>query len=551
MLQNLWIKDYILIDELSLDFKAGFSVFTGETGAGKSIIIDAIAILIGARVSDTLIRENADKAIIEGTFDFSKHRNQAKLVELGFESDPVIITKEIYRGGKSQTKLNHRNITIAFLRELFFDAIDVHNQKDHQYLLNDKSHLPLLDNYLKDPLLLTSYKEAYQAYHQAKIAYQKLENETFSESEIDYIKFQLQEINSIDPKENEETELETKINQYNSYEKIYQSVEASLAHFQKQEGVLERLYQIKTDLEKINFEPYIAELLKGVEGNYYELEEISRQLQQYFGQLEFDESSFNALNERLFQINRLKRKYGNSLENVLKQKQEFTEKLAIYENRQVILDEAGLNLAKLEEKALILAQELSLKRQKVALELENEIFTHLKSLELPHAIFKVVFEAKPLGNDGIDQIEFHLATNPGQSLAPLVKVASGGELSRVMLGLKAIFSNLQGIETIIFDEIDIGISGHVANAIGQKMRVLALDTQVLSITHLPQVASTAQYHYLVSKEIKDNMTLTTVNLLDQTARIAELAFMATGTTSENALTTAAELYHQNQKVWND
>ena len=403
MLRNLWIKDYILIDELTLDFENGFSVFTGETGAGKSIIIDAIAILTGARVSDSLIRENYEKAIIEGTFDFSNHPVKEKLSELGFDEDYIVVTKEIFRGGKSQTKLNHRFVTVALLKDLFFDVVDIHNQKDNQYLLNSKSHLPLLDSYLNEKELLSLYQTHYQTYHKAHVAYEKLANETFSEAEIDYIKFQLQEIMEIDPKENEEEELENKIAQYNSYEKIYQNVESSLAHLQKQDGVLEKLHEIKTDLAKINFDKEISQYLKVIEANYFELDELTSELQHYFSQLEFDESNFNALNERLFLINRLKRKYGNSLDNVLKQKEEFLNKLEVYENRQEILEKAHNELIKFEKEAEDLANTISLKRQEAALRLEKEIASHLSSLELPHASFKVVFNKESLNKNGIDK----------------------------------------------------------------------------------------------------------------------------------------------------
>ncbi len=551
MLQHLWIKDYILIDELSLDFKPGFSVFTGETGAGKSIIIDAIAILTGGRTSDAVIREQADQAIIEGLFDLSGHPSRAKFQELGFDDDQIIITKEINRGGKTVTKLNHRSINISLLKDLFAEVIDIHNQKESQYLLDEKSHIKLLDNYIGPNALMNEYQTCYREYQAALKALTELTEQHLSADEIEYIEFQLQEIRAIDPKLDEEAELEAKIKEFNAAEKIFQVLELTQNQLNENNGILEKLFNLKNELEKINLNPTINQMIEQLTSNYFDLEELNQTANQYVAQLDFDEVNFNALNERLFVLNKLKRKYGNDLAAVLKQKQIFTDKIAAYQNQQASLSAAETKVQELANQAEQLAEKLSSSRHEAAQRLEQAISQHFTSLELPHARFQVVFSPAKLSNSGSDKVEFYLTTNIGQSLGPLAKVASGGELSRVMLGLKAIFSRLQGISTIIFDEIDTGLSGKVANAIGHKMRDLAQSTQVLAITHLPQVASIAQQHYQVKKMADDKQTLTAVVALSAEEVINELAFMSTGNTTEKAVNAARELYDQNQQLWNN
>lgn len=549
MLQSLWIKDYILIDELSLDFQQGFSVFTGETGAGKSIIIDAIAILTGARVSESVIREGCSRAIIEGTFEFTQTAIINKLQEAGFDDDVFIVTREVNRNGKSSIKLNHRSVTLSFLKDIFINDIDIHNQKENHYLLNAKSHLKLLDNYAQNQDLLAQFTSVYQTYAHLKKEYDNLVHSRFNEDEIDYIRFQLQEINQVSPLENEDELIEAKIKKYQSFEKTYQTLEQVLHHFNDDGALLEHLANVKNYLERIEDDSQLESIAQSISSHYYELDDLHRQLHDYFSQLEFDEDDFNQLQQRQFEINKLKRKYGHSIEAIYQQKAAFELQLRNYEDRHILLEEKEADLNQAFEKALSVAKKLSNQRKEKAKLLEQDILKQLHALELPNATFLVVFKESELSASGIDQVFFHISTNLGQPPALLSNVASGGEISRIMLGLKAIFSRLQGIGTVIFDEIDTGVSGSVANAIGHKMRQIAADSQVFAITHLPQVASCAQHHYFVFKHNENGQTTTKVKKLEYSDIIKELAHMATGTTSDTALKSAEELMKKNQMIF--
>lgn len=536
MLEHLYIQNFILIDQLELDFPVGFSAITGETGAGKSIFLDALSLLQGQKASSSMVSK--DKAIIEGSFSLEGNSPVSSfLKENGFDvEDSFTVTREILSSGKSTARVNRRIVPLSFLHTLLENQLDIHGQKDSAYLLQKMNHIYLLDKYGHFHCQKEEIKEAYENYKKVLEEKENFLNTQLKEEELDFYQFQLHELEEAHLKKGEEEELKNLEKQAKEAKKSAQDYLSLFAYYDAE--VSDSLYQtIK-----------MAERLKGVEENLtriheaYEnlvdgLESIRDQLNPDF----LNEDEINQVEERLFLIQRLKRKYGPRLEDVIHYQQDLAKKLAHYGEQEFYLKKINEKIAISFEIYSKKAQELSKKRQLAAKSLEKEVLQQLKDLELPAAQFKVLFRSIEGNLSGIDDVEFFVSMNRGEKLAPLTKVASGGELSRFMLALKVIFTKLQGIQTIVFDEIDTGVSGHVATAIGEKMALLAKDCQVFSVTHLAQVASLANHQFLVSKSVDHTHTQTKVHLLSQEERASELAYLFSGNRSEKAIEAAKEL----------
>ena len=536
MLEHLYIQNFILIDQLELDFPVGFSAITGETGAGKSIFLDALSLLQGQKASSSMVSK--DKAIIEGSFSLEENSPVSSfLKENGFDvEDSFTVTREILSSGKSTARVNRRIVPLSFLHTLLENQLDIHGQKDSAYLLQKMNHIYLLDKYGHFHCQKEEIKEAYENYKKVLEEKENFLNTQLKEEELDFYQFQLHELEEAHLKKGEEEELKALEKQAKEAKKSAQDYLSLFAYYDAE--VSDSLYQtIK-----------MAERLKGVEENLtriheaYEnlvdgLESIRDQLNPDF----LNEDEINQVEERLFLIQRLKRKYGPRLEDVIHYQQDLAKKLAHYGEQEFYLKKINEKIAISFEIYSKKAQELSKKRQLAAKSLEKEVLQQLKDLELPAAQFKVLFRSIEGNLSGIDDVEFFVSMNKGEKLAPLTKVASGGELSRFMLALKVIFTKLQGIQTIVFDEIDTGVSGHVARAIGEKMALLAKDCQVFSVTHLAQVASLANHQFLVSKSVDHTHTQTKVHLLSQEERASELAYLFSGNRSEKAIEAAKEL----------
>lgn len=536
MLEHLYIQNFILIDQLELDFPVGFSAITGETGAGKSIFLDALSLLQGQKASSSMVSK--DKAIIEGSFSLEENSPVSSfLKENGFDvEDSFTVTREILSSGKSTARVNRRIVPLSFLHTLLENQLDIHGQKDSAYLLQKMNHIYLLDKYGHFHCQKEEIKEAYENYKKVLEEKENFLNTQLKEEELDFYQFQLHELEEAHLKKGEEEELKALEKQAKEAKKSAQDYLSLFAYYDAE--VSDSLYQtIK-----------MAERLKGVEENLtriheaYEnlvdgLESIRDQLNPDF----LNEDEINQVEERLFLIQRLKRKYGPRLEDVIHYQQDLAKKLAHYGEQEFYLKKINEKIAISFEIYSKKAQELSKKRQLAAKSLEKEVLQQLKDLELPAAQFKVLFRSIEGNLSGIDDVEFFVSMNKGEKLAPLTKVASGGELSRFMLALKVIFTKLQGIQTIVFDEIDTGVSGHVATAIGEKMALLAKDCQVFSVTHLAQVASLANHQFLVSKSVDHTHTQTKVHLLSQEERASELAYLFSGNRSEKAIEAAKEL----------
>jgi DNA repair protein RecN (Recombination protein N) len=550
MLQSLYIKNYILIDELRLDFKPGFSVFTGETGAGKSILIDAIGLLMGDRFSSDLIRHDTDKSILEAVFLTDNRFVDSILKEYGFErdSDELIITRELTRDGRSTNRLNNRSITVNVLKELSQYLIDIHSQNDTQYLLNNKYHLNLLDAYNPNNELMNEVKELFLNYESLRKELVNKEKNEYNPDDLEFLEFQINEIDQASLEINEDVELENKQKVMMSFEKISTRLKSSLDLLDENDGVSVKLHDSLKQLHYIDEIEDIKKISADIQELYYLLQDKIGELKITFNSLSYDEDVFNMIQDRLFLINRLKKKYGKTIELILTQKQLFVERINLIQNRQEILDELKLRLEAsykaFYNKALLLSEF----RKKQAISLKIAIIKEIQELYLDKAQFEIEFKETNATSLGIDSIEFLISMNPGESLKPLIKVASGGELSRLMLGMKVIFNQLQKIETVIFDEIDSGVSGRVATAIGQKMSRLSKTAQVFSVTHLGQVAACSHCHYYVSKKQTANLTQTDINELDLKGRINELSMISSGTLNPASIKAAEELFNANQSL---
>jgi DNA repair protein RecN (Recombination protein N) len=550
LIRQITVKNFVLIDEITLDLSLGMSVFTGETGAGKSLLIDAIGLLCGDRASAQFIRKNANSAFIEGVFEIDP-MSKAGLLCKEFDidvSDVVIISREIFADGKSSSKINHRLTPLTVVRELSGSIVDIHSQHDSQYLLNDKYHLSLLDEYIGDNEIFSHVKSKFQQWNALLTEVNEKSSSEFNVNDLDFLNFQIQEIESFNPSQEDFDTLEQKQRQYMAFEKISKLANASMNLLYDSEGVKEKLFESYKNLLACQEDATLLDLGSNLESLYYQIEDITEELNHHLSKLEFSEDDLNMIQQRLFDYGKLKRKYGNAIDLILKKKEEFKSRVYTIENRQDVLEA----LIKQRDKTFIeyqqAAAELSRLRKSRASDLQKEIIGHLKDLQLENTRFVIeISESKP-SFAGSDKVVFVISTNPGEPLRPLNKVASGGELSRIMLGLKAIFTKLQGISTIIFDEIDTGVSGVIATKIGQKMFSLSKDAQILTVTHLAQVAACGHEHFLVSKEMNQEVTMTSIQRLDDHKRIEQLALISSGTSSDKALNAARELYLRNRNT---
>ena len=552
MLKSLYIKNYILIDELRLDFKSGFSVFTGETGAGKSILIDAIGLLMGDRFSSDLIRHGNDKAVLEAVFYSDNKMIHQLLLNYGIEidSDELIISRELTRDGRSVNRLNNRSIAINILKELSVFLIDIHSQNDTQYLLNNKYHLNLLDEYNPDSNLLSSVKTLFQEYDSIRKELNHKEKTEYNPDDLEFLEFQINEINQANLVEGEDVELESKQKMMMSFEKISTRLKNAIDLFDENDGVSIKFHDALKQLHYIDELDDVKRVYEELNDLYYVLNDKIAELKHSFNSLSFDEDSLNAIQDRLFLINRLKKKYGKSISDIYAFRDQLVERVNMIENRQEVIDKLREHLNRAYDAFYKKAIQLSDYRKSQAKVLKMAIIKEIRDLYLDKAQFEIEFKESEPSSNGVDSVEFLISMNPGENLKPLIKVASGGELSRLMLGMKVIFNKLQKIETVIFDEIDSGVSGRVATAIGQKMSNLSKTAQVFSVTHLGQVAACSHSHYYVSKKQLKDITETNIVELDKQGRINELSMISSGTLNPASIKAAEELFEANQALIN-
>jgi len=546
MLRNLYIKNFVLISELNLEFDNNFNVFTGETGAGKSIFIDALGILVGGRFSSGMIRKDAEKTIIEGFFD-TDERIRRSLRDNGFDDDELVITREFFRDGRSISRVNHRTVTASFIKELLSDKIDIHCQRDNQYLLNNRYHLQLLDNFCQNDVLEKEVSDKYHVYTDRFKEYEDLKNNDFSDAQIEMISYQLNEITKMKLKVGEDDEIERQLKTIARKEKITNLVENTREMFTADDGILTRLYEFSRQQSMFEDFGEIKNNVDSIVNAYYRISDDYDSIISYFDNDDISVEDIDALNSRLYDLQRIKRKYNLDIPGLLELKKNLEEQLDKVANREAVLGKLQAEYEKKLSDYLLSAKNLSIVRKDKATALEKAVVEQLKDLNLENARFKVTFREKAPSANGIDNVEFMISMNKGQDLLPLVNVASGGEMSRLMLGLKTVFSELQGTRMIIFDEIDTGVSGYVAFNMGVKMKEISKRCQVFTVTHLASVASLADNHYHIEKTQSDTTT-TDVVRLDRENRIRELAVLSSSAVTETSLAAAEELYEKARKV---
>ncbi|WP_270364487.1 DNA repair protein RecN [Enterococcus malodoratus] len=537
MLQELTIKNFAIISSLHLGFTDGMTALTGETGAGKSIIIDAVSLLAGARSSIEYIRQGSEKCLVEGLFDLPTQKEfQVLMEELGIEVDEagLIVQRDLNVSGKSVSRVNGRIVTLANLRRIGQFLVDIQGQNDHQELMHPDSHLRLLDGFGDAVFQKTkmAYQMAYQNYTTLANQVKKFKrNEQSFVQRIDMLTFQQEEIGNAELSLGEEERLLEERGKLMNYQKIVDSLSYSYRAMASEEtSSLDMIGSASQELQTIaSLDKDYENISDNVHSAYYLLQDAVSEIGRQLDLLELDEERLDLVNERLELIHQLKRKYGDSIEVILSYYDQISQELLTSDFSGDKLEKLEKELIDREIKLQGLAEKLQLARKKMAQKLETAIQHELKDLYMENARFEVKFGENNFTSEGIDEVEFYITTNPGEPLKPLVKVASGGEISRVMLALKTIFSKTQGLTSIVFDEVDTGVSGRVAQAIADKIFQIGQNSQALCITHLPQVAAKADQQLFISKEVIDGRTLTRVEELSETERIEEIARMLAGT----------------------
>ncbi|HJV16586.1 MAG TPA: DNA repair protein RecN [Bacillales bacterium] len=536
MLSELSIKNFAIIESLSISFEKGLTVLSGETGAGKSIIIDAIHLLVGGRGSAEFVRHGEEKAEIEGLFQLDVgHPCYVKASEFGIEIEEgmVVLKRDISRAGKSVCRVNGKLVTISTLREIGASLVDIHGQHEHQELMDETHHLSLLDQFGFNEISssLAEYQTIFYRYEQTLKKLKHLsENEQQTAHRLDLIQFQLDEIHKANLKLNEDEILSEEKRKLNNFERIFEAVQASYTALQGEQKGLDWISMVMNHLEiAASLDSSYQNTFDVVSNSFYMLEDATRSLRSELDLLEYDPHRINVIEERLTEINQLKRKYGNSIVEILEYAAKIEEEVETLQNKETHINQLEKELSSLRKDLNLEAKQLSDIRKKWAEKLTKLIHKELKELYMEKTIFQIHFNGtEQYAKNGTDKVEFYLSTNPGEPLKPLSKIASGGELSRIMLALKSIFSKHQGVTSIIFDEVDTGVSGRVAQAIAEKIFKVAADSQVLCISHLPQVAAMADTHLLISKITKSGRTKASVDFLTEDNKIKEIARMISG-----------------------
>ncbi|RFU66085.1 DNA repair protein RecN [Peribacillus glennii] len=546
MLMELSIKNFAIIEALSISLEKGLTVLTGETGAGKSIIIDAIHLLVGARGSAEFVRHGESKAEIEGLFqlDEEQHPVFSKVAEFGIDASDgmIVLRREMSASGKSVCRINGKLVTIAVLREIGRTLIDIHGQHEHQELMDERLHIPLLDQFGGRKLAeaIKEYEKLYKQYDAAAKQLKKLsQNEQQMVHRLDLIQFQHEEIQKADLKLQEDEQLSEERKKINNFEKIHEALQTAYQALREEQRGLDWLSVAMNNMEEAaGIDDSIQQLSEAVANSYYNLEDAAAGIRDQLDVLEYDPERLDFIENRLNEINQLKRKYGKTIEEIVEYGAAIEEEIETILNRETHIAKLEGELKSIKADLLVEAKNLSDLRIKFAKQLTKKIHQELKELYMEKTVFEVHFHKTAYSFDpaheagvlpgGLDELEFYISTNPGEPLKPLSKIASGGELSRIMLALKSIFSKHQGVTSIIFDEVDTGVSGRVAQAIAEKIYKVAVGSQVLCISHLPQVAAMADTHLFIAKKIQSGRTKTSVLPLGNDEKVKEIGRMISG-----------------------
>ena len=549
MLKQLYIKNFTLIDELNIQMHPGFSVITGETGAGKSIILGAIGLLLGNRADSKSIKAGRDRCVIEAHFDLSKYDMQQFFTDNDIDEDlsDTIIRRELTAAGKSRAFINDTPVSLTKMRELGEQLVDIHSQHQNLLLQKEDFQLNVVDIIAQDEKQRKNYEAAYNQYKQVnqKLNALKAEIEKNRENE-DFLRFQFKELDEAQLQNGEQEELEQEYEMLSHSEDIKTALYQADNHLSGDDGnIIERLKQASEQLANIkDVYPEVTELLERIDSSYIELKDIAQEINGLTDHVEFDPARLETINERLDKLNSLQQKFHvRDLGELIETYHQLKEQLSHIDHSDENVEALEQEVAQLLEKAQKQAKELTAIRTKAAKKVEEEMKQRLIPLGIPNVRFSISLTEKPLSHDGGDKVSFLFSANKSTPLQPVTQVASGGEIARVMLSLKAMISGAVKLPTIIFDEIDTGVSGKIAEKMAQIMVEMGNhERQVLSITHLPQIAAMGSHHYKVSKEETDKGTISRMTELSQQERVQEIAQMLSGSdVSEAALANAKEL----------
>ena len=544
MINTLHIKNIGIIDEITLELYEGFNVITGETGAGKTLIVGSLQILAGGRFSKEMIRTGETNSFVEASIYVPGR---------GFEDDTVIVSREINLKGKNTCKINGRLVTVSELKEFMNDIIDIHGQNENQSILDTSTHIEYLDEYIGEELLKkqVAYKELYEKY--LKINQDLKENfgdDMEKRRQLDLLNYQVNEIDEAGLKPGEEEELEEKRKLFMSSEKICRALEEAESSLSEQ-AIDSINYAIKSMQKIEEFNEEYGSVAQRLKDAYYEIQEASRDISYMNEGFDFDEEKQNQIEERLELIKNLKRKYGNSIEEILSYEEKINKQIYDIQNLEEYISNLKKEKKELTDKMMTIALSMNTIRTKYAKELSDKINKELTELEMKNARFIVdntFDEEGRFTEKGLDKVEFMISTNVGEDAKSLVKIASGGEMSRIMLAIKNVLANVDKIPVIIFDEVDTGISGKAANVTGDKIKQISKHHQVICVTHLASIAAKGDYNYFVSKDVVNNKTRTSIKKLNEEEVLEEIARISTGTISEISIKHAYELRSRKEEI---
>ena len=538
MISTLHIKNIGIIDDITIDLNSGFNVFTGETGAGKTLMIDSLGIISGGRFSKEMIRKGEEYSCIELCLYMPENENNI--------DGNIIISREIHSNGRNLCKINGRLVTVNELKIFMSNIIDIHGQNDNQYLLDTNTHIKYLDNFAGEEIneVKKQYKELYIEYLEIKAELKKnYGDDKEKQRKLDLLQYQLNEIQEANLKMREEEELENERKIMMNSEKISENLNE--ADMQVSQNAIDSINIAIRALEKIeNLDDIYIEKSNDLKSIYYDLQELSRDISNLKQEIYFDDEKREQVEQRLDLIFSLKRKYGNSIEEILKYKENIEKEIYDIENLENYTNELKENLEKNKNKMKKLADNMNQIRKKYALKMQEKIDKELKDLEMKNAKFYVDIkydEEEKYNQNGLDIIEFKIKTNIGDEAKPLVKIASGGEMSRIMLAIKTVLADVDEVPILIFDEIDTGISGIAAKAVSEKIKKIAQKHQVICVTHLAPIAAKGDYNYYISKQVVNGRTKTNIQLLDENQIISEIARIASGEITSIALEHAKQL----------
>lgn len=549
MLKSLEIKDYALIENIKVEFGKGLNIITGETGAGKSILIGALSLLLGERASNEMIRKGANRSIVEGIFEISNNKRINEFLEhneIEIQED-LILRREISIKGSNRCFINDTPVQLSSIKEVGNLLIDLHGQHDHQTLLRSENHIDLLDEFCNLEKDLQNYQTELKNLQTLISQKNNIEkNEENLKSNVELKTFQLKEISSVDPKPNEDEILGKELNILENSEKLY--ITANLIHsaiYEDENSVYDSLSELKNKIVEISkIDGSIKEKLDELNSALEQIKDIGNFMRDYMDKIDMDKNRLEEVRERLGAIYLLKKKYGGSIENVISLKEKIEEELNLVENFSERIENLKREINLIKNKLLKFSLTLSEKRKKEAIKVEKEIVKTLSYLGIADSKFQIKFYHDicntgelfvnlnnykvALNSNGFDKVEFFISTNIGEDLKPLSKIASGGEISRIMLAIKSVMAKTEKLPLLVFDEIDTGVSGRIAQKVGKVLKELGSGHQIISITHLPQIAAFADHHYSVEKQFKGDRTISSIKKLDENRKVEEIAKLLSG-----------------------